>query len=1570
MKQLNKLLLTLLMSGAGTAGAFADPYVCNFDTPIPVNFHDFKVASNWRHIVDVYEYEDYGDIERYYMSYSYTSNEGVDGTGGLKSYSQTLGPSGSYSKTGYDLLVTPKVAGDITLDVKNWYNGNAFVEVYEYDEAKGTKGAQIGTRFSGLAEIPTDGFNTLHLIPEDKRWEEPKRICLRIQYVLADNFTAGNAEIEVEKSMIISKITPIVDDPTSGTITWKQAEDLTVPISFKVIVTNNGDADLTTGEENYTITIRNDKNDMVSDPIPVPVNLAVGETSEEFIITYTIPADKVSSFFINSYTYPKFELVENLGGSSIVSTQGRLQAYESKFIFCLPTASEYNSSSLTAAQEWGIITEPVYKEYELRGNAPAPYEVISMELPEGFSFEEELTLPLTISDGDKIPVKIGLTENGSHSGQLKITYKNYGKENTEEYTLSLSGSKIAEGTWNADFNGPTSGSPIYPLGSYAETGISGGYNGSSNGIYNNYLSCTTSNNTKFYTPLLHANANDTFSFDVKNYSYQYPLKVYVTTDRNNIGEPVFEMAGSEFNNTSTFYTKTITFEEEGDYYIVFDIAGKYLDNLVGLTKVDVAHDIIIKEFKLDSEVQNGKTIKPSLEFYPMTNEEASDYTAKFYLGDQVVSTIESVDLLHSAKTSKKFEFSYTTEVEETTETTGYIALEFTDGTILKTDVLPIKITNEPYFAFGEKSNSSLSATAYWAPSSTTTAIAFGTTNKTDLSKAYKIVNWGTAPFTVSSITVPEGFAVDFTEGTIAGKTEQEVNVTFPTTIAGTYNGELVIAYNDGEEKEFKLAISGTMLDPTKWYADFNGAGGWPEGSIHQEDVTLYSGYTTPCIQSTYSTSSKQRMFITPLMKAEAGEQMSFSVLNGSTYNTEAFLKVYAAKKRSDLYAADAEGNYGDAILLATFTPDNEDEDLNITKEWKRVAVTLPEAGDYYIGFEFCRYIRVDDISGLTPIIPENDLEFASATIPATGTQNTIATGDIKVYNYLNTLEAGSYTVKSYVDGVLSMEAEGEVALTANQKYKGTINTIPVEFRSPKVGTYPVYFEFICGETVLKSEPVEVTFGEEVLENDKTTGESAGTDTGMLNLYYKDFEFISLYNQADLGLNAGDKINSIIVKGFGKRSYTTTAKIYYGWVDDTSLANPGYKTGYVIPESYNLTELVNGEYTWPYNTNGSTNLMDMISINFDEPLSYENGKSFFLFVSSSNSSYASSGDFALEVSGRNTNTWKHSDDGTAFEFNSDWTSNKAPLLYISLAAEPTQISGVVSDSEDNTVADAVVTLVSTDGDNIQYTGTTDENGAYAINVIQSGREYDVEVKTADKAEFENGVSFADGSVTLDFSLLDILMISDEGDNTNLPANAVMYVEKSLNPGFNAVAFPITLSKEEVEEIFGEDVVVLEFDAVTTDAAAAVVNFSEVVDKTMEAGKPYLIFADQESKEVKFRTKGAPSALKTTSTETNDFLATDKRMAMEEGMFVLTNGNFEGKKNARTRAAVELPAYSGYIKAPNATSLTFTTDVNIETSIEEAEVVKVGNDVIYDLNGVRVKNPAKGIYIINGKPVMVK
>ncbi len=120
--------MTLVMMGSAALSSRAEtvaPYPVDFNTPINTNDHDFRVASNWGHIVHKYS-DGYSD---YWMSYSYKATDGVDGTGALYAGEQRAGDNWDYEYT-YDLLVTPIVKGEVSLKIKRDYSTSAYVELW------------------------------------------------------------------------------------------------------------------------------------------------------------------------------------------------------------------------------------------------------------------------------------------------------------------------------------------------------------------------------------------------------------------------------------------------------------------------------------------------------------------------------------------------------------------------------------------------------------------------------------------------------------------------------------------------------------------------------------------------------------------------------------------------------------------------------------------------------------------------------------------------------------------------------------------------------------------------------------------------------------------------------------------------------------------------------------------------------------------------------------------------------------------------------------------------------------------------------------------------------------------------------------------------------------------------------------------------------------------------------------------------------------------------------------------------------------------------------------------------
>ena len=64
----------------------------------------------------------------------------------------------------------------------------------------------------------------------------------------------------------------------------------------------------------------------------------------------------------------------------------------------------------------------------------------------------------------------------------------------------------------------------------------------------------------------------------------------------------------------------------------------------------------------------------------------------------------------------------------------------------------------------------------------------------------------------------------------------------------------------------------------------------------------------------------------------------------------------------------------------------------------------------------------------------------------------------------------------------------------------------------------------------------------------------------------------------------------------------------------------------------------------------------------------------------------------------------------------------PDINIHIESQSANISGTVKNVAGTAVDGATVTLVSADGDNVQYSGKSDAEGVYSINVIQAGRNY--------------------------------------------------------------------------------------------------------------------------------------------------------------------------------------------------------------------------------------------------------
>lgn len=1568
MKRLYKFLTALVITMTGGLVSQAETvenYTVDFNSAISTSNHDFRVASNWKHIVDKFE-DSYGDV--YYMTYTYKSSDGVEGTGALYCGEQKAGDYWSGEEQAvWDLLVTPVVNGKIYLKVKGYSSYGGYVELYKVN-ATGT--AKDGSSLKKIAQN-TDFKNSDYSEIEVDLAElglDGQRVGIRASKVYLDDFRAESAEIEPEKSI---KIVTAEPSATSGVIYWDQQADGKVSVKYTVTVQNNGEVKLTKGDPNYSISLVYGSNDEVLATVPVPYDLEVGDTSVPFDVVALVENPK--SIWTSTYKNIPINLMENLQGSKVTRANSNYKPWEAKFVFRKANSSQ--TSVYTDPVAMGMVTAATTMNYEIFNNGIAPLTIKSISLPQGFTMNlDGSEFVLGKEETKPFDITFPATEAGKFAGNLVIEYSENGGE-VKTFTLPVSATMIAEGTWFADFN--SDNNFAYPAGTVAEGGVQQGYK-YVNGGYNYWLKSYTNSeyaegNNKFITPKLHAAADDVMSFDVASDDSSkedtHFLKVYLSKDRMNWGEPVATYLETELEGTNEWNAKSISFPEEGNWYVGFAIYGVRLDNLVGGTKVDVANDLFIKSVSQKDEVQSGVSYDASVDVIAVSDIAKETYTVKYYVDGVAVADLTARAMTASATSTTTFKTTCSITADQTKTVPTYFEFVFGDGTTYRSADKYIKVTNEPYFVFFDKDT----YVGGYAPDSRKTAIDFGKVNATGIAKEFEIYNWGTAPLQVKSISVPKGFSVSAEAPLeVGGKARHQVDVTFSAETAGVYGGDLEIVYvdNEGADATFKLAVSGTMLDTGKWYATFDDGSeeaAWPKGSIRGKNVSANNGgtWSSPNFHIT-SSYTEDNMFITPKLHAEAGEAIQFDAQLYSNNWTEGTVNVYAAATREGLSDETARKH------LVTVSGNSEDEALKpVTAEYKTFSAVMDEAGDYYIGFEITGRLKVDELYGFSLVPVAHEWMNVTASVPETGMQNNEVKGSLKVLNIgLVDEKAGDYTVKVTVNGK-EFASQPEVTIYSRNLINDEARTtVPFSFRSSKVGIFSVNVEISAGDYTIAAEPVEITITEEIINGEKVVGDSMGTSSIFNNLNYNHSESVQLYTADDLGLAAGAKIKSIRFKGTGTSGDLVTAvKVYYELTDDTEEVKPTA----VNYDTTNMTCILDNEnYEWKK----SNTLTDLLVINLENPIVYEAGKSLRIFVKSDANKYKS---FKFEAFSKKGNAYRQHNDYT---LSGSWGDIERPVMYLDLAIEPRALSGTVTDPDGNAVEGAVVVLTSNDGDDVEYEATSGAGGAYNVNVIQSSRTYDAMVTAEGMEAGEEGINVADESLVKDFQLSHVFVISEEGANLFDATNAVVYLKPMLKDGLNAVALPFSLTKDEVYSIFGANADVYTFQGVKAASGVVQAYFPSVMhadttvpevapeaqaeaEVAMEAGVPYLVYIDEEMQPQKFNAD-VKAEMKKTVTENMDFVATAAEVEPADNQLVLNGTQF-----AKAAEGVKVLPFQAYLHAKNSDIAGAAVNLHsMPDAVEGIVIDREGDDVIYDLNGFRVKNPDKGIYIINGKAVMVK
>ena len=215
-------------------------------------------------------------------------------------------------------------------------------------------------------------------------------------------------------------------------------------------------------------------------------------------------------------------------------------------------------------------------------------------------------------------------------------------------------------------------------------------------------------------------------------------------------------------------------------------------------------------------------------------------------------------------------------------------------------------------------------------------------------------------------------------------------------------------------------------------------------------------------------------------------------------------------------------------------------------------------------------------------------------------------------------------------------------------------------------------------------------------------------------------------------------------------------------------------------------------------------------------------------------------------------------------------------------------------------------------------------------------------------------------------------------TEIPANADV-TDVTLKRTFNAnkwnpVCLPFALSAEQITALFGAESEVAEYMGDEENDGNVTVKFRKKTDG-MEANVPYLVYPLNNITEAEF------SAVEVVATEcpvvsgtvfdlvgnyTNQIKGSS---VIQKGDYIVSGGVFK-----QANGGNGIKAFRSYLrKKPTSNAKSLMMVFQNETSGIDSIISNLSieeDNCIYDLQGRGVKNPVKGLYIVNGRKVIIK
>ena len=211
------------------------------------------------------------------------------------------------------------------------------------------------------------------------------------------------------------------------------------------------------------------------------------------------------------------------------------------------------------------------------------------------------------------------------------------------------------------------------------------------------------------------------------------------------------------------------------------------------------------------------------------------------------------------------------------------------------------------------------------------------------------------------------------------------------------------------------------------------------------------------------------------------------------------------------------------------------------------------------------------------------------------------------------------------------------------------------------------------------------------------------------------------------------------------------------------------------------------------------------------------------------------------------------------------------------------------------------------------------------------------------------------------------ISDYDQGTLAPGEyPVIKCDRVLLAGLNTVVLPFTTTKEELGATK-----VLKYDGTEERDGMIYLKFSAV--NTLEANTPYAVFVDVDTPIEQFEGK-VIEEVSNIIVNDDEYAFVGTYAAFEQGNSPIANGDLIAGKEEFVKAngGNAIKAYRAFMKkvGESQARVAFIFDDEVVVGIEAAQMMDRLVQPIYNINGQQVTRTQKGVYIIDGKKVVVK